>query len=446
MTTSDAPLGPPADDRAAEVTTTRPPTDSPGQALQQARRERKLDIASVATTLRLTPKVVEAIERDDYARLPSAVFVSGYIRSYARLVGLDPAPLNQAFRDLHPDAEAPPRHFARSSPAGAGSDAGSLTLYVVTAVIVIALGAGVYAWWTTRPQLADAPLEPAATDPTVFGSDPVDAGAVGSDQGTGPPSPTEPAGPDAAADTAREEIPAQRDAPLTSAADDDREPTPPSPSTALPTGSGALAPDTPAPTAALGDQAAPSTASAQPQDAKLARGEQPQLPTPAAPDAAEGDADAELGTETTPTDPTRGGAGADALETTDPDTGGAGASPGAVTLAFSGPCWVDIRDADGEVLLFGEMSRGDRETLGGQPPYSLVLGNAAAVEVSVGGSRFDVAAIARGNVARFELDPATIDGGSGPDTSPAGTSPAEGATARDRNDPPDSSNPPDSSD
>jgi len=77
-------------------------------------------------------------------------------------------------------------------------------------------------------------------------------------------------------------------------------------------------------------------------------------------------------------------------------------------LNFSGPCWVDIRDSTGKVLLFGEMARDDREILGGQPPYTLVLGNTAAAELSVAGQPYDLSAVSRGNVARFKLDPAEI--------------------------------------
>ena len=75
-------------------------------------------------------------------------------------------------------------------------------------------------------------------------------------------------------------------------------------------------------------------------------------------------------------------------------------------MSFSGPCWVDIRDSGGGFKLFGEMGKGDRRVLGGTPPYSLILGNTAAVSITVGGEPYDLDGIARGNVARFTLDPA----------------------------------------
>jgi cytoskeleton protein RodZ len=50
-------------------------------------------VADVARQLKLSGWQVEALESGDYARLPGPVFVRGFIRNYARLLKLDPAPL-----------------------------------------------------------------------------------------------------------------------------------------------------------------------------------------------------------------------------------------------------------------------------------------------------------------------------------------------------------------
>ena len=70
-----------------------------------------------------------------------------------------------------------------------------------------------------------------------------------------------------------------------------------------------------------------------------------------------------------------------------------------------GACWVDVRDSERRFKLFGEMPKGARKVLGGQPPYKMVNGNAKAVTISVNGRPFDLAPYAKGNVARFTLDP-----------------------------------------
>lgn len=81
--------------------------DGPGAALRQARERRGMTIASVADQLRLEIHVVDALEADDYARLPAPIFVKGYIRSYGELVGLPTEPLWHAYKSIQ-QADAPP--------------------------------------------------------------------------------------------------------------------------------------------------------------------------------------------------------------------------------------------------------------------------------------------------------------------------------------------------
>jgi cytoskeleton protein RodZ len=98
-------------------------------------------------------------------------------------------------------------------------------------------------------------------------------------------------------------------------------------------------------------------------------------------------------------------AGAPSQGTEEPTTPPTDQAASGVAMEFSGPCWVDIRDSEHSYKLFGEMHAGDRRVLEGKPPYSVILGNAAAVKITVNGAPFDLTSITRGNVARFKLDP-----------------------------------------
>lgn len=81
----------------------------PGLLLAAAREGCALSVAEVARQLKLSSWQVEALEADDYRRLPGAVFVRGFIRNYARLVKLDAAPLLAgAERQLPPATQAAP--------------------------------------------------------------------------------------------------------------------------------------------------------------------------------------------------------------------------------------------------------------------------------------------------------------------------------------------------
>ena len=60
-----------------------------GKALRQGRESKNFSVSRVADGLHLRPSVVTAIEDESYELLPGDLFLKGYIRSYARLVGLD---------------------------------------------------------------------------------------------------------------------------------------------------------------------------------------------------------------------------------------------------------------------------------------------------------------------------------------------------------------------
>jgi cytoskeleton protein RodZ len=63
--------------------------DSLGRLLREAREAHGLSIADVAAKIKLAERQIEALEADDYTRLPELAFVRGFVRSYAKVLGLD---------------------------------------------------------------------------------------------------------------------------------------------------------------------------------------------------------------------------------------------------------------------------------------------------------------------------------------------------------------------
>lgn len=61
----------------------------PGPRLRAAREARKLSIAEVSSQLRLDASTLSALENNDFRGLAAPIFVRGYLRNYARLLGLD---------------------------------------------------------------------------------------------------------------------------------------------------------------------------------------------------------------------------------------------------------------------------------------------------------------------------------------------------------------------
>ncbi|MER0202669.1 MAG: DUF4115 domain-containing protein [Nitrosomonas sp.] len=68
---------------------------SVGHLLRNARTAKGLSIDDVSRQLRLSAQQIEAIEKEDFEKLPGRTFLRGFIRNYANLVQLNPVPLLQ---------------------------------------------------------------------------------------------------------------------------------------------------------------------------------------------------------------------------------------------------------------------------------------------------------------------------------------------------------------
>src|SRR5438876_12109735 len=64
----------------------------PGRMLAQLRAERKLSIADVAQRLKYRARQIEALEAEEFDKLPRATFLRGMVRGYAKLLDTDPQP------------------------------------------------------------------------------------------------------------------------------------------------------------------------------------------------------------------------------------------------------------------------------------------------------------------------------------------------------------------
>ena len=84
------------------------------------------------------------------------------------------------------------------------------------------------------------------------------------------------------------------------------------------------------------------------------------------------------------------------------DTGAASAAL-ALTFHFNEDSWVEVRSADGKVLLQRLNAAGSEQQVGGEAPFSLIVGNAKGVELRFRGQAVDLGPHTRDQVARFTL-------------------------------------------
>ncbi len=79
------------------------------------------------------------------------------------------------------------------------------------------------------------------------------------------------------------------------------------------------------------------------------------------------------------------------------------ASGGVLVLRARGESWVQVRDATGALALQRSLATGEVVSISAPAPLAVVVGRADVTEVLVRGKAFDLTAVSRENVARFEV-------------------------------------------
>jgi cytoskeleton protein RodZ len=74
-----------------------------------------------------------------------------------------------------------------------------------------------------------------------------------------------------------------------------------------------------------------------------------------------------------------------------------------LVLRMAEEAWLEVRDGAGRDLVSSLNPAGSERVVRGQPPFQLVIGNAAHVELTYDGKRVDLQKYMRGEVARFTL-------------------------------------------
>ena len=164
---------------------------SPGGILSNARQLRGLSIADVAHALKLAPRQVQAIEADAFDQLRGLTFARGFVRNYARYLGIDPEPLLNGIVAAGDAAqvELAPISNARGEMPTGGSALGSLLPAGITLAALTALAlAGWYFGWFR------VPMPTAPTDRIESASPPVREERIA----VAPPAPVETSPPAAA--------------------------------------------------------------------------------------------------------------------------------------------------------------------------------------------------------------------------------------------------------
>ena len=336
---------------AAQVKVAANHRSNPGEALRAARERRGWSVAEVATQLNLPVKRLAQLEAGEFEQLPGNTFARGYIRAYAKLLGLDQAPLVADFDQITgSDSTGSSVHALGRIEEPARYAQGLLR--VVSVLLLLALGAVCFYWWQQQgwglQDLRDATIGHVEVE-----------GADGTTQ----------------IHTLDE--PDELDEPAL------LQPAQPTVELALPGVSNGE-----------NSQAAASVAPTAPVAALQAAAQPESSPAPApspAPVTVQQTAPVQPATGTEPV--------AIPSQTEVP----AQAGEGLISLSFTADCWIQVKDVSGKILNSGVKHSGDSLEVRGRAPLELRLGFARGAQVSYDGKAVDLTPFISNETARLQL-------------------------------------------
>ena len=119
-----------------------------GERLKRERELREVSLTEIATATRIAPKFLEALENEQWNKLPGGVFGHGFVRSIARYLGLNEEDLLSEYDLARGEAAAPavakPEDRIPSPPKWIPAAA---VLLLVAVLVGLFIG-GRYAWRT----------------------------------------------------------------------------------------------------------------------------------------------------------------------------------------------------------------------------------------------------------------------------------------------------------
>ena len=121
-----------------------------GQLFADERERQGLSRTEIAQRLHMSAWQVEALEACDYSRLPQGTFLRGFVRNYAKIVGLDAEKMLDHLAESAPRGPAPrivvPSQNIRFDPIG-DRLSNPYVKAAMLAVVALAMGFAVMYWW-----------------------------------------------------------------------------------------------------------------------------------------------------------------------------------------------------------------------------------------------------------------------------------------------------------
>jgi cytoskeleton protein RodZ len=149
-----------------------------GERLRRQRLQNRISLETVSVQTKIGVRLLEAIEAEQFEKLPGGVFRRSFVLQYARALGLDPEEIAAELKQLNDFDEVPamplPETIAAREPRtssgftfrGDLSGIGGSMLGSLVAAVGVILGCSlIYSWWQTPRQTRSSKVEIASTQP-----------------------------------------------------------------------------------------------------------------------------------------------------------------------------------------------------------------------------------------------------------------------------------------
>ncbi len=373
MSVAEATLGPLDESKPA----------GPGPRLREAREAVGLSVRDIAARLRLDPKVITALESEEFDKLHGPTFVRGYLRGYARALDLPPAPIMEAYDRRGEQLPALVRDITTGNVEVRSSD--PPVRLATWAIVAVSVGL-VVLWWQNQgavPQMSEGAEQVAVIETEIAPVEP----PVMSEQ-----APVVEVAADPVVPVPAPQLPLVTEEPVVQAA-------PEIAVTMLDGGEGSVGvvhqptPPSAAPVVAeveISDavSSAPAPVVVAEQDITAAEVEQP-------PEAV---SQTEVASEQEPPTTASSADGAEHL-----------------TMRFEHESWVEVYGVGGRRLYYNLVKPGQTLDLDGQAPIKVLLGYARGVRVQYNGRFFDHKPFMSKGLARFTLGGGAADSNQPPE-------------------------------
>lgn len=324
-------------------------TPSPGAMLKARREKLGLSQQDIAGKLFLKSNQINDLENDVIDEKSSITFTKGYVRNYAKQLGMNSHEVIEAFERYHNQTSVPSSEKLQSFSKRVAKQTHDDRWMMVTYVILLLIIAGVVMWWYQQPNdeaVSDVPLteavkrEAANTPITSEGGASSGTQLGGSDLSSDPESSTS----------------TNNDLLNSNASSIDE---------------------------SVIDEESDEFA----QDGSINEG------AISAPDTDINESNnlTALVSSNSQSEPNL-----DIAAESD-------AAPISMVFTFADDCWVNIKDASGEAIAYGVKQKGRVMEIQGVPPVEVTLGAPDNVRISVNGETVDISSYQNGKTARFAL-------------------------------------------